>query len=145
MLTLLLLLLSLAAHAQWEFSTDYFKIRINNKGYITSMKNTMVKPMREFSPTEKPSPILSLYDSKRKVFYTPAKAEYNKAEELISLTFTNGSTATVSLVSHPKYLELTLISLSQRQDIEAIQWGPVHTNITNLLGEIIGVARDTNH
>jgi len=65
-LTLLLLLVSLTARAQWDFSTDYFKIRINNKGFITSMKNITVKPNPEFSPVDKPSPLMSLYDSRKK-------------------------------------------------------------------------------
>ena len=29
-------------------------------------------------------------------------------------------------------------------EVDGIQWGPYHTNINNLLGEIIGVARDTS-
>ena len=28
----------------WDFQTDYFSIGINDKGYITSMKNTTVSP-----------------------------------------------------------------------------------------------------
>lgn len=46
--------------AQTAFSTDYFAIKINNKGFITSMKNITVKPNREFSPADKPSPLMSL-------------------------------------------------------------------------------------
>ena len=42
---------------QFDFTTDYFKIRIDEKGYINSMQNTTVTPHREFSPTEKPSPL----------------------------------------------------------------------------------------
>ena len=41
-------------------------------------------------------------------------------------------------------LNLTLQSLSPRNGVDDIQWGSYQTNITNLIGEIIGVARDTN-
>lgn len=69
-LTASLILFSCTTEKTWDFQTDYFSIGINNKGYITSMKNTTVSPNREFSPADKPSPLMSLYDSEKKVYYT---------------------------------------------------------------------------
>lgn len=143
-LMLLLLAFNFSAQAQWSFSTNYFKIQVNNKGFITSMKNITVSPNREFSPADKPSPLMSLYDSRKKVYYKPYKASYNKTAKSITLNYTNGSVAKISLVSQKKYFKLTLQSLSPRKGIDGIQWGTYHTNITNLFGEIIGVARDTS-
>jgi len=140
-------ILTTAAHsyAQNEFSTSYFKIHVSNKGWITSMKNaTMATPDREFSPADKPSPLLSLYDGKKNKFYFPQKAIYNKAKQTFILHFENNSVATVSITAHEKYFKLTLLSLNPRSGIDHIQWGAYHTNITNLFGEIIGVARDTS-
>ncbi len=143
-LLMLLFVVASSSKAQWNFNTDYFQIQINNKGYITSMKNTTVKPTREFSPTDKPSPLMSLYDGNKKVFYLPVKAGFQKNENIVSLTFSNGSVASVNLIPKKKYFKMTLLSLTPRTGIEAIQWGPYSTDITNLLGEIIGVARDTS-
>ncbi|WP_423126980.1 hypothetical protein [Gaoshiqia sp. Z1-71] len=39
---------------------------------------------------------------------------------------------------------MTLLSLEPRNGVDDIQWGPYHTNITNLFGDVIGVARDTS-
>ncbi|HSO88082.1 MAG TPA: hypothetical protein VLQ91_16135, partial [Draconibacterium sp.] len=139
-----LLIFSCTSNDKYDFSTDYLKISVDRKGYITSMKNTTVNPSREFSPSDKPSPLMSLFDGDKKVYYEPVKAIYNKADKLITLTFSNNSVARVSLLPQQKYLKLTLLSLEPRKDIEGIQWGLYHTNITNLLGEIIGVARDTS-
>lgn len=144
MLMLLLLAFNFPAQAQWDFSTDYFKIHLNSKGFITSMKNITVVPNREFSPADKPSPLMSLYDSKKKVYYQPYQASYNKANKSITLNYANGSHAKISLVAQKKYFKLTLQSLSPRNGVDGIQWGSYHTNITNLFGEIIGVARDTS-
>ncbi|MEP7229301.1 MAG: hypothetical protein ABI691_03560 [Ginsengibacter sp.] len=130
--------------AQYGFSTDYFKIHINHKGWITSMKNITVRPNREFSPADKPSPLLSLYDSKKGIYYQPTKAKYKEDSKSIVLQYSNGSAAEISIVPQKKYLKLTLHSLSPRNGIDVVQWGSYHTNITNLLGEIIGVARDTS-
>lgn len=139
-----LLLFSCTTEKTRDFNTDYFSIGVNDKGYITSMKNTTVSPAREFSPTDKPSPLMSLYDSEKRVFYTPQSAVFNDATQCFTLEYPNGSVAEVALQPNSKYFKLTLNSLEPRNGIDAIQWGSYYTNITNLLGEIIGVARDTS-
>lgn len=128
----------------WRFATDYFRISIDNRGHITSMQNTTVSPAREFSPADKPSPLLSLYDSDSDVFYTPQSASLDMRTFTFTLKYPNGSVARVALLPKDKYFKLTLKSLEPRNGIDAIQWGTYHTGITNLLGEIIGVARDTS-
>lgn len=138
-----LLLFSCTTGKTWDFNTDYFSIGVNDKGYITSMKNTTVSPNREFSPADKPSPLMSLYDSEKKVYYTPRSAFFNETTNCFTLEYPNGSVAEVALQPCGKYFKLTLNSLEPRNGIDAIQWGTYYTNITNLLGEIIGVARDT--
>ena len=128
----------------WDYDTDYFSIRIDGKGYITSMKNATVFPRREFSPSDKVSPLLTFYDSHNKVYYTPRKAAYDADAGSFTLEYPNGSVATVLLQPKEKYFKLTLEQLEPRNGVDAVQWGPYYTNITNLLGEIIGVARDTS-
>lgn len=128
----------------WCFDTDYFRIRVNRQGYITSMRNITTSPACEFSPQDRPSPLLSLYDSGTGTFYTPQTAIYDEATRSFSLTYSNGSVANVTLLPRDKYFRLTLNSLEPRNGIDAVQWGTYYTNITNLLGEIIGVARDTS-
>lgn len=139
-----LLLLGCTSERSWNFKTDYFSIDVNGKGYITSMKNITVMPNREFSPADKPSPLVSLYNSEKKEYYLPEKANFDKGNQLITLDYPNGSVATVQLQPKDKYLKLSLVSLEPRNGVDAIQWGSYYTNITNLMGEIIGVARDTS-
>ncbi|WP_460431837.1 hypothetical protein [Arachidicoccus ginsenosidivorans] len=144
MLPLSLLLICTNSFAQWDFSTAYFKIHIDNKGFITSMKNISVAPNREFSPADKPSPLLRLYDGQQKKYYQPQKARYNKDNKILSLEFSNGALARIRLTTQKKYIKLQLLALKNGASIEAIEWGAYRTNINNLLGEIIGVARDTS-
>ncbi|MFD1162424.1 MULTISPECIES: hypothetical protein [Hwangdonia] len=108
------------------------------------MKNTTKEPYREFSPLDKPSPLMQLYDGKKKIYYKPIKAKFNSIEQSITLSYTNGSVAQIKLTPQEKYFKFTLQSLTPRHGVDGIQWGPYHTNITNLIGEIIGVARDTS-
>lgn len=135
---------SVKSYAQTEFSTDYFKIRVDNKGFVTSMKNKTKAPYKEFSLAEKPSPLLSLYSDAQKKYFEPTKAVYIKEKKTFSLYYANGSVASVKLESKAKYFKLTLLALTNRKGIDVIEWGPVHTSINNLFGEIIGVARDTS-
>ncbi|WP_290795819.1 hypothetical protein [Flavihumibacter sp. UBA7668] len=130
--------------AQWNFSTDYFSIHVNNKGFITSMKNRTVKPAPEFSPADKPSPLLLIYDGIKKKYYQPVKASYHSGTKQFTIAYENGSVAVILIESKKKYFRLKLLSLTRKDEIEAIQWGAYATTITNLMGEIIGVARDTS-
>ena len=141
---LICLQVSCSNQNQVAFKTNYFKIRIDERGFINSMQNTTVTPHREFSPTDKPSPLLCLYNSKEKRYYEPQSATFDENQNIISLGFSNGSVAEIAVQSDEKYIKLTLQSLSPRNGIDDIQWGSYYTNITNLFGEVIGVARDTS-
>lgn len=146
--TLLILLItnfpSNKIYAQIDFSTKYLKISVSKQGFISSMKNITKTPNQEFSPTNKPSPLLCLYDSKKNKYYEPRKAAYSRRDGIFLLNYSNGSKARVKIETKTDYFKLTLLSLSNRSQIDDIQWGSFHTNITNLFGDVIGVARDTS-
>ena len=142
--SIVLLFSGFTANAQWDFKTNYLKIHIDNKGFINSLKNSTIIPNREFCNAEEPSPLLCLYNYKNGLYFYPEKATWSIPEKQFSLSYNNGSVATVKFENHPKYFKLTLLSLTNRDQITDIQWGSFHTAITNLFGEIIGVARDTS-
>ncbi len=134
------LLCSCGSQEMQRFRTDYFGLDIDAKGYIVGMWNT-TRESRNFSPADRPSPLLALYDGRLKRYYYPQKARY--ANGKYRLEYANGSIATVRLEEKDKYFKLTLEALDNREGISGIQWGNYYTNINNLLGDIIGVARDT--
>lgn len=138
------LLCSCSPKDSWRFSTDYFEVEVNNQGYITSMQNTTVSPCHEFVPDDKPSPIMSLYDSKEKKYYLPSHASFNGWTNTLTVDYPNGSVAKITVKAKGKYIRMTLRDLSPRNEVDDIQWGRYQTNITNLFGDIIGVARDTS-
>lgn len=144
LLAIPLLIFSCSGGSGTNFRTKYLDIRINDQGFINSIKDITKPQALEFSPTDKPSPLMCLFDSERDTLLAPHKAEYKKSEGTITLTYGNHSVAEIRIEPKDKYLKLTLLSLTGRENIEGIQWGSIHTNITNLFGEIIGVARDTS-
>lgn len=138
---ILILLSACGVERSRSFKTDRFGIDIDSRGYITGMWN-LTSDSRNFSPADQPSPLLSLYDEDLKRYYYPQKAMYSEGK--YQLEYENGSVATVSIEEKTKYFKLKLERLEPRNGIDGIQWGNYYTNITNLLGEIIGVARDTS-
>ncbi|WP_211322911.1 hypothetical protein [Arenibacter echinorum] len=140
----MVLVLGCSQSSKTSFGTNYLKISINEKGFIYSIKDLTKPQPRELSPSDRPSPLLTLYNSKLDTLYRPLSAEFNKSHSLIELVFPNNSKAEIRVEPKDKYLKFTLVSLTNREDIEGVQWGSIHTNITNLFGEIIGVARDTS-
>ena len=132
------------ALGQVALSTAYFSITIDQKGYIISMRNVANNTAREFALKDKPSPLLCLYNTAEKKYYEPRKAVFSPNKAMLSLHYSNGSVAKIKIEEKSPYFKMTLQSLSNRSGIDGIQWGPYHTNITNLPGEIIGVARDTS-
>lgn len=144
LLPLFVLVLGCSQNSKTSFSTNYLQISINDQGLIYSIKDLTKSQPRELSPTDKPSALLTLYNSKLDTLYQPLSAEFNLPHNTIVLVFPNNSRAEIRVEPKDKYLKFTLESLTNRQDIEGVQWGSVHTNITNLFGEIIGVARDTS-
>lgn len=144
LLLLLVLMLGCSKSSKTSFHTNYLKIDINEQGHIYSMKDLTKPQPRELSPPDKPSPLLTLYNSKVDTLYGPINAVYNRSENIVELSYPNNSVAKVKVEPKDKYLKFTLLSLSNREDIEGVQWGAIHTNISNLFGEIIGVARDTS-
>lgn len=127
-----------------ELATDYLDVEINSKGYITSLRNITVSPARQFSPEGKPSPVMSLYNEHSKSYIYPSAASFNGSKEILTVDYPNGSQAEISIEPQGKYLRMTLKSLTNRDSIDGVQWGSYYTNIDNLFGEIIGVARDTS-
>lgn len=144
LLPLFVLVLGCSQNSKTSFSTNYLQISINDQGLIYSIKDLTKSQPRELSPTDKPSALLTLYNSKLDTLYQPLSAEFNLPHNTIVLVFPNNSRAEIRVEPKDKYLKFTLESLTNREDIEGVQWGSVHTNITNLFGEIIGVARDTS-
>ncbi|HEV2483610.1 MAG TPA: hypothetical protein VGS79_28285 [Puia sp.] len=133
------------AGAQVDLTTRFCSIHIDDRGWITSIKNRTVRPAREIGVSGSPSPLLCLYNTATGVYYYPQKARWDLRHHLVTLKYSSGATAHIRIEQqHGEYWRMTLSSLASRNGIDAVQWGPIHTRITNILGEMLGVARDTS-
>lgn len=141
MKTLLAAVTMLAINAQaMEFQTRYAAIRLDEQGLITSIAART--PGKEYSPAGHPSPLLSLHESGKPndALLSPVSATLRGEE--IALRYAGGAVAVVKAKAQPDYIRFQLLSLDPRGTVDGIVWGPVHTCISKIMGDIIGVVRD---
>lgn len=141
---LLIIQQNTSAQTAVNFATRYCKVSISKYGYVTEIQNLSSRSNRNFCNTEKKSPLLCLYNSSTKEYFYPQSCSYVKKDKTLRLNYKNGSVAIVKIEPTQNYIRLTLKDVLNRNDIDAVEWGTIHTTINNLFGEMIGVARDTS-
>ncbi len=132
---------SVAAASQ-TLQTRYAQLHIDDKGFITSL--TALQSGNEYSPTGHPSPVLSLHESGQPngQLVQPVAATFHHAQDEIEFKFSNGLVALVKAAQKDSYFRFQLISLTPRGTVDNIVWGPLHTTVSKIIGDIIGVVRD---
>ncbi|MGZ3756748.1 MAG: hypothetical protein ACXVAY_18405 [Mucilaginibacter sp.] len=121
------------------FETTYFRVRIDGKGFVTSFVDK--KNLKEYFPSVKPVPLLSLYKDSTYILPVSFQENSKKTGEFL-IKYQNGSMATIRIGSKGDYLRFELISLEPRNGIQAVVWGPYPTTINEKIGETICVVRD---
>ena len=114
------------------------RIQIDGRGFIDSI--VARRSGVQYSPQDHPSPLLSLNINNQLVSPTSAKFDSKKAE--IKLGFPQGSIAVLKAQSKDRYFRFQLVSLTNRESVDDVVWGPVHTTISKSIGDLIGVVRD---
>lgn len=126
-------------HAQsFKLQTKFAILTVNEKGFITSVKNKQTG--KEYCPKGMSSALMSL-EAKKK-YILPQKALYNSLKNEILLTYSNGAVAHIKAEQKKQYLRFQLLSLNSSAEIDNIVWGPYKTNISKIIGDVIGVVRD---
>lgn len=120
-----------------EWSTEYADFRLDESGHICQIVDK--KTGANYMAAQSSSPLLALYDGEK--YLSPIQMT-TEGDKLI-FTFENQSEAVVSKEIKGNYIRLCLVSLSNREQIEAVAWGPYATNISQYIGETVGVVRDT--
>jgi hypothetical protein len=130
-----------ARGAAATLQTRYARIRIDQKGFITSLVS--LPTGKEYSPASHPSPMMSLHEYQQPYseLIFPTAAVYEAGKKQIELKYPNGTTAVVKAVAKDEYFRFQLVSLTPRGDVDNIVWGPLHTSISEKIGDLLGVVR----
>ncbi|RAK03204.1 hypothetical protein LX87_01326 [Larkinella arboricola] len=126
------------APAPTVFTTDYLRFSFDRSGHLYSLMDKATA--REYVPKGESAPLLSLM--KDSVAIKPSSMEYSAGKKRIILRYPGGYTATVAAENKGSYLRFELLSLTPRNDIKLVLWGPYPTTIREQIGETVGVVHD---
>jgi hypothetical protein len=131
-----------ARGAPATLQTQYARIQIDKKGFITSLVS--LPTGKEYNPGGHPSPLMSLHEYKQPYsrLLFPAAAAFDAGNQEIQLQYPNGAVAVVKVAAKDNYFRFQLVSLSPRGDVDNIVWGPLHTTVSKRIGDLIGVVCD---
>jgi hypothetical protein len=131
-----------AADAIRTLQTRDATIQIDARGFITSLVSR--QSGKEYSPPGHPSPLLSLHESNQpnERLVLPTSATVVPGKEEIELKYPSGAAAVVKAAAKGNYFRFQLVALTPRGDVDNIVWGPLHTKVSKLIGDLIGVVRD---
>lgn len=124
----------------FQLQTGYVRLTVNNKGFITSIVDINTK--KEYCPAGLSSALMSL--TRDHHFILPQHAAYNSKTKQITLKYTNGAVAKIKADQKAQYIRFQLLSLSPRNEINNIVWGPYKTSISKTIGDVLGVVRSDN-
>ncbi|MDR3752122.1 MAG: hypothetical protein P4K94_11625 [Terracidiphilus sp.] len=89
-----------------------------------------------------PAPLLSLRAAGK--LHAPNRAAWNAKNRKLTLGFDGiGATAVVAVGSKPSHLAFELTGLRTAEPVELALWGPYPLSIGDLVGEVVGVVRDS--
>lgn len=120
-----------------HFHTEHMSLVINDKGLIESITSNSRK---EYIPQEHKPAFLKL--SYKGELLDPVTANPGNIRSEMILTYPNGSIVKVKIDSKDDYLRMEILSVSDREGVDNIVWGPYNTTISKTIGEIMSVVRD---
>jgi hypothetical protein len=130
------------ANAAQSLRTKFASIQLDEKGFITSLVSR--ESGKEYSPAGHPSPLMSLheYQQPNDQLIAPTSSVYDAKKQQIELKYPNGAIAVVKVAEKEKYFRFQLDSLEPRGTVDNIVWGPLHTTVSQKIGDLIGVVRN---
>ena len=97
---------------------------------------------RDYLAAGQPSSLLSVRANGQ--LHAPRRATWNKPGTTLTLEYEDiGATATLAVAAKPTHVTYELLTLRCAHPVELVVWGPYPTRIGDLVGEIVGVVRDS--
>ena len=119
-----------------ELETSFFKTSINEKGSFTNFFD--LKTGKDYLSMDSITPVMSIRINK--IIYAPLSAVYN--DNIFTLTFGNNIKANIQIEEKDSYLTFELISITNKDSVDLIIWGPYPNTINKTIGETVGVVRN---
>lgn len=133
--------LSAQAQAPVRFDLEGWTLVIDKKGLLSKLEadskggNLLVKG--------EASPLLSLMVGKTCIL--PQTARFSAADSTFSLAYPNRIQARVRVFKRSRHLTFEVVSVTPEMAINAVVWGPYHTNLNQSIGETVGIVQGTTY
>ena len=136
MTSLLMILNASAGNITW--TTSGLKMSINDKGFVTSLYDVINN--KEYLPPGEFTPLLGIHFNGE--LENPAQMTSNGCE--LTLRYEkNKVEANIIVGIKPGYLTFELADIKPFEKVELVIWGPYSTTISEIIGECVGVVRNS--
>lgn len=123
--------------AQAVFTTKYWAMSMDRTGKLTSMKR--LSPEKEFLVADSANPLLRIQYGGQ--WLSPQSCVWKAKQSELRLLYPQHIAATVKVKTENTYLSFELKQIDQAEKITLILWGPFPNNISDTIGEVVGVVR----
>ncbi|WP_139352713.1 hypothetical protein [Algoriphagus sp. A40] len=139
LLLLCLWLFSAASAEATDFETSSFRLSIDSRGMVTGLFDKTGQ--KDYFQSGASSPLLSIRIGGK--FYSPQ--EMTKSGDSWVLGYPEAQAEVkVKIQNKKSYLTFEILSLKSAQPIELAVWGPYATSIREIIGESVGVVRNSS-
>jgi hypothetical protein len=119
--------------------TRWSEFRIDAIGTLSEIRG---EPGRNYLAPGEPAPILSVRTAGK--LHPPNRAGWNAAGDTLTLGYDDiGATAVLAVQAKPTHVSFELTNLHTTQPVDLVLWGPYPTSMDDLVGEIVGVVRNS--
>lgn len=122
------------------FKSDRFDLSLNEKGQVLAFNDNASDLDYHFKDTL--SSILSIWKNGEAIH--PHTASFNEQEKRLSLVFPGDHLAEVLIEEKGSHITFELVSLTGADEIDLVLWGPYPTTIDGVIGETVGVVRNSD-
>ena len=122
-----------------SLETDTVQIDVDNKGQITSIYDKTTS--QEYLAKGVAAPLLAVRIDT--TFESPISAQWNEQSNVITLSYPSKTVVEVEVLTENGYFTLETKSVESPANVEIVQWGPYPTTISQVVGECVGVVRDS--
>ena len=113
--------------------TDTFRITLSSDGYVTRIQDWS----NGDDYASRPSPLMQI--RKGGEYFVPVSAFATSAG--IELNYEDGTVAEIAVEEKSTHVTFELISLSEKDSVDLVLWGPFANSISESIGETVGIAR----
>ncbi len=120
-------------------TTDFAAIGINDHGCLSTIATKAER--RNYLAIGQPAPLLQVRIGGK--YYLPNTGLWDAPSHRLTLRYDGpGVRVVVASESAPSYVTFAIVDVQPRKKVELVLWGPYPTIVGDIVGEVVGVARN---